>query len=235
MISEHLLLNSFVDVADPAGLDQPAFLRRMAHRCVQLLEVDAAMLLLTRDGPERPTAGTSRAARQLALIESEHGGPGSECSQIGAPVAYTDFGRPDARWERFTEAALQAGFAAAYALPMRFDSKTIGALTLLRMGPGGPPDRDLQVAQALADVAAASLAQRQVVDSQARLVDQLQTALSNRIVIEQAKGVLSERLGVDVAIAFEVLRLYARSHSQRLADVAAQVIAGEIALARPPK
>jgi ANTAR domain len=53
---------------------------------------------------------------------------------------------------------------------------------------------------------------------------QLQTALETRIVIEQAKGILAERLGVDVEEAFEVLRAAARSNSVKIHALAADVV-----------
>ena len=56
---------------------------------------------------------------------------------------------------------------------------------------------------------------------------QLQRALDSRIVIEQAKGVLAERLGVGVEDAFELLRTTARSNRLRLRDLAHEVIAAE--------
>lgn len=52
----------------------------------------------------------------------------------------------------------------------------------------------------------------------------LQRALDTRVVIEQAKGVLAERLGVDVHEAFQVLRMSARSNRMRLHDLAARVV-----------
>jgi AmiR/NasT family two-component response regulator len=56
-------------------------------------------------------------------------------------------------------------------------------------------------------------------------VDQLQTALDSRVVIEQAKGLLAERLGVGVDDAFEVLRSTARSRRVRLHELASQLLA----------
>jgi hypothetical protein len=55
-------------------------------------------------------------------------------------------------------------------------------------------------------------------------IAQLETALQSRIIIEQAKGVLSERLGIDVDQAFGILRHAARSHRMKLHDVAARVV-----------
>ena len=52
----------------------------------------------------------------------------------------------------------------------------------------------------------------------------LQRALDTRVVIEQAKGVLAERLGLDVHDAFDVLRTSARSNRMRLHDLATRVV-----------
>jgi hypothetical protein len=54
--------------------------------------------------------------------------------------------------------------------------------------------------------------------------EQLQLALTSRIVIEQAKGVLRERLGLSVETAFELMRLAARRSRQKLHDLAAEVV-----------
>ncbi len=58
------------------------------------------------------------------------------------------------------------------------------------------------------------------------LTEQLQTALNSRVLIEQAKGVLAERLRLDVDDAFAVLRSGARSHNRRLSDLAQAIVDG---------
>jgi ANTAR domain-containing protein len=59
----------------------------------------------------------------------------------------------------------------------------------------------------------------------ARRASQLQEALDSRIVIEQAKGVLAERYGIEIDAAFRILRRAARSNRIRIHDLAASVIA----------
>ncbi|MST34110.1 PAS domain S-box protein, partial [Acidimicrobiaceae bacterium USS-CC1] len=58
----------------------------------------------------------------------------------------------------------------------------------------------------------------------ARLSEQLQVALSSRVVIEQAKGFVAASRAVDLDEAFAVLRQYARSHNQTLHEVATAVV-----------
>jgi len=62
-----------------------------------------------------------------------------------------------------------------------------------------------------------------------RLAAQLQTALDRRMLIEQAKGILMAKEGIDAAVAFECLRTAARSTRRRVVDVAHDLIPG-----RPP-
>ena len=66
--------------------------------------------------------------------------------------------------------------------------------------------------------------------------EQLNHALNSRIVIEQAKGMVAERLGLNMEQAFSTLRNHARNHNLRLADVAQEIINGTLApsaLGRP--
>jgi AmiR/NasT family two-component response regulator len=61
--------------------------------------------------------------------------------------------------------------------------------------------------------------------------EQLQRALDSRVVIEQAKGVLAERLGLPPEDAFEILRRAARSTQTPIHDLAREVV---LASATPP-
>jgi transcriptional regulator with GAF, ATPase, and Fis domain len=138
------------------------------------------------------------------------------------------------RWSRFAAAAQRAGFAAVQALPMRLRDQVIGALNLFRASPGSFDAADVRIAQALADVATISLLHERGVRLSDTLNEQLQNALISRVIIEQAKGKLAERLGLDMDQAFVVLRDYARNNNRRLAEVAQAFVEGTEDLASRP-
>ena len=64
-------------------------------------------------------------------------------------------------------------------------------------------------------------------------VEQLESALERRALIERAKGIVMERHGVDERAAFDLLRDHARSQSRRVVDVAVAVADGHALL--PPR
>jgi GAF domain-containing protein len=167
--------------------------------------------------------------RVLELLELQVAeGPCLECLQSGAPVVDVELGRSSTRWPRFAADALSAGFRSTSALPMRLRGEAIGALNLFRREVAPLSHDDLAVAQAFADVATIAILQSRAASEASRLNENLTVALNSRIVIEQAKGMLAERTGVDMVEAFERLRRHARNHNLRLADLARSVIEGTV-------
>jgi transcriptional regulator with GAF, ATPase, and Fis domain len=225
-----LLSETFVELTDTmvAGFDVIDFLHVLTDRSVQLLDVSAAGLLLADPrGELRVVAASSEAARLLELFQLQNDqGPCLDCFRVGQPVAAGDLAAEAARWPRFAPAARKAGFAAVQALPMRLREQVIGALNLFRAGPGVFDPVDIRIGQALADVATISLLHERSMRHSDTLNEQLQTALNSRVVIEQAKGKLAERLGLDMGQAFSLLRDHARSRNLRLSDLARAFIDG---------
>jgi GAF domain-containing protein len=140
-----------------------------------------------------------------------------------------DLATPISRWPRFAAETLAAGFHSVQSLPMRLRGTVIGALNLFQVGTGGMPSADIEGAQALADVATIAILQHRAALEAQVLNQQLQHALKSRIVIEQAKGMVAERAGLNMELAFSAPRTYARNHNLRLVDVARAVIDGSLA------
>jgi transcriptional regulator with GAF, ATPase, and Fis domain len=225
-----LLSATFVELTDTmvADFDVIDFLHMLTDRSVQLLDVSAAGLLLADPrGELRVVAASSEAARLLELFQLQnHQGPCLDCFRGGQPVTVADLNAEAQRWPRFTAAAQRAGFAAVQALPMRLRDQVIGALNLFRATPGAFDPANVRVGQALADVATISLLHERSMRHSDTLNEQLQAALNSRVIIEQAKGKLAERLGIDMTQAFSILRSYARSRNLRLAELAQAFIDG---------
>src|SRR5579864_2346443 len=232
-----LLSETFVELTDTmvAGFDVIDFLHVLTDRSVQLLDVSAAGLLLADPrGELRVVAASSEAARLLELFQLQNDqGPCLDCFRAGQPVTAGDLAAEAERWPRFAPAARQAGFAAVQALPMRLREQVIGALNLFRAGPGAFDPVDIRIGQALADVATISLLHERSMRHSDTLNEQLQTALNSRVVIEQAKGKLAERLGLDMGQAFSLLRDHARSRNLRLSALAQAFIDGPETLTGP--
>jgi AmiR/NasT family two-component response regulator len=86
-------------------------------------------------------------------------------------------------------------------------------------------------AQAFADIATIAILQQRAARDAQRLSEQLSTALNSRIVVEQCKGMLAERAGIELDRAFATLRAFARNHNLLLADVARSFISGDVTTA----
>ena len=225
-----LLAETFVELTDTmvADFDVIDFLHILTDRSVQLLDVSAAGLLLADPrGELRVVAASSEAARVLELFQIQNDqGPCLDCFRTGQPVQAEDLTDAAPLWPRFTAAAQRAGFAAVQALPMRLREQVVGALNLFRSTPGAFSSADIRVGQALADVATIGLLHERSMRHSDTLNEQLQTALNSRVVIEQAKGKLAERLGVEMDQAFNLMRDYARNRNLRLSDLAQGFVNG---------
>jgi len=223
-----LLSDTFIDLADTmvADFDVIDFLHMLADRSTRLLPVAAAGVLLADPrGQLRVAAASSDAAGLIELFQIQNDqGPCLDCFRTGQRVTAADLAGPERRWPRFAAAATQAGFSAVHALPMRLRDQVIGALNLFCAQAGPLGQDDLRIGQALADVATIGLLQERNVRRVETLAEQLQAALNSRVVIEQAKGRLAERLDLDMDQAFALLRGHARNTNQRLTDVARHVI-----------
>jgi GAF domain-containing protein len=228
MPREAVLVRTFVELVDTLveDFDVVEVLTLLANRCVDVLNVGAAgLMLIAPEGNLRVMASSSEAMRVLELFELQsEEGPCLDCYRTGQPVVNQDLATINGRWPRFAAEALAAGFHSVHALPMRLRGSVIGALNLFQVEAGEMRQADINAAQALADVATISILQDRAAHEAQALTQQLRDALDSRVVIEQAKGVVAERRGVDMETAFTTLRNHARNHNLRLADVAQGIV-----------
>ncbi len=229
MDREQRLAETFVELADTLvdDFDVIDFLQVLASRCVELLDVAAVGIMLADQGGSLVTvAASDERARLLELFEIQNDeGPCRDCYRLGAAVVNVDLDGARERWPRFAPQAIAGGFRSANALPLRLRSQVVGSLNLFDAGTG-LGDAELRMAQALADAATIGILQQRTIRRGEVVAGQLQQAVTSRVVIEQAKGVLAERLQVSPDEAFEVLRSAARSRNRLLSDLARDVASG---------
>lgn len=232
MTREADLVRSLVEMADTLvdDYDLVDLLTGLAGRCFNLLGVSAAGVMLTSpSGRLGLVASSSEAMRLLELFELQaQEGPCLEAFSTGERVEHEILDPNSGRWPSFTAAALQAGFRSASAIPLRWRDVILGALNLLSTTPDPLPEADSVVVRAFADLAAVSIVHHRASTEAKRLNEQLSAALTSRVIIEQAKGVLSERAGIELTEAFSRMRTYARHHNLRLTDVAESAVAGTL-------
>ncbi|KUO16977.1 GAF and ANTAR domain-containing protein [Streptomyces dysideae] len=233
MARERRLAQIFVEVADSLveDFDVIDLLHRLSARCVELLDVSAAGILLADAHDElQIIAASDEHTRLLELFALQHDqGPCVECYRTGAARTNIDLRRAEVTtgWPRFAAQARETGYLATHAIPLRLRSRVVGALNLFQTTSHRLGDDDIALAQALADVATIAILQQRTLEQSHVENSQLEYALTSRILIEQVKGVLAERWNTSVDDAFAAFRSYARARHLRLSELATRIIAGD--------
>jgi GAF domain-containing protein len=227
-----LVAQRFVALADTLvdDFDVVELLDRLVTDCVDLIDVSAAGILLQNNNRVlEVVASSDEASRLMEVFQLEsHSGPCVEAVRTGQPVTITNRAELARRWPAFASAVGEVGYSAVYALPLRLRRDTIGALNIFLTSPEPLSEDDVRLAQAFADVATIGILQQRTVTRASLLAEQLQLALNTRISVEQAKGVLAEYGGVEMGVAFEALRTFARARRTKLGTVAHQLVSREI-------
>lgn len=227
--AEAALVRALVALADrvSAEFDEVEHLRRLSDYSSRLMAATATGVML-RDagGGMQAVVSSARQAEPLGLVEARGAqGPGGEACRDGAPVQAS---AADAlrRWPQLAEIAFRQGYRTLAAIPLVSRKNTFGALTLFRATEEPFTAGQLFIGQALTDVAATNLRQERELHELRTQSARLQHALNSRVRIEQAKGVVAVQASVSVNEAFELIRHYARSTNQKLADVTEDLTTG---------
>jgi GAF domain-containing protein len=227
MAREIMLARAFVRLADTlvSDFDIVEFLHGLSTDSVEILGAAAAGVMLTDGrGGLRLVASSEERMRLLELFELQ--GAEGPCLDAFSSGQSLQASAADSRirWPVFAAHAAEVGFQRMCAVPLRVRTDTIGALNVFRGSDEPFSEDEMAIAQAMGEVAGIALIQERALREQSLLTGQLQAALNSRVIIEQAKGMLSEYLNVTVSDAFELLRKYAREHNRKLSEVASDVV-----------
>jgi GAF domain-containing protein len=204
-------------VAAPRSVDEVLF--DVTATAKELLSgVDTAgVLLITKGGKFESLAGTSELPHQLDELQMKYNeGPCVEAA-VDELIVRTDDFRTEQRWPRYSAAAAEIGVLSGLSFKLFTADRTAGALNLFGFKPNAFDAEDETIGAVLAAHAAAAILA-------SRHGEQLESALSTRDRIGQAKGIIMERYGVDDVRAFEMLRQLSQDSNTKLVDIAQRVI-----------
>lgn len=230
---EQSLVETLVSLADTLVRDFELvdLFFHLVERAPLTIDADeAGLLLLDESGDLQLMAFSSERVRLVELFQLRRGeGPCWDAYASGKQVAFSlDDPETRQRWPDFVDETRDLGFETVTAVPMKLRDRVIGGLDLFSQEKRPLHDRDVMAARALADIATIAILQHRAAQDSELLVEQLQTALSSRVKIEQAKGVIAQKLGVGMDEAFARLRLSARNSNRSLVRSAEAIVGGEL-------
>ncbi|HEX2213969.1 MAG TPA: GAF and ANTAR domain-containing protein [Mycobacterium sp.] len=177
----------------------------------------AGVLLLARGGKFESLAGITDLPHKLDELQMTFNEGPCVQAAVGDLIVRTDDFRKEDRWPKYSAACVELGVLSGVSFKLYTSSRTAGALNLFAFKPNAFSSTDETIGVVLAaHAAAALLASRQS--------EQLESAISTRDRIGQAKGIIMERYGVDEIRAFEMLKQLSQDSNTKLTDVAQRVI-----------
>ena len=210
IVRDHELADLFADVV---------------RDCASLLPADAAAILVDngRHGLELLSATSHRTAELEVYQAQRSNGPCVDVLATGEAISATGTAEIVDRWPDVGQLVVASGFRAVHAFPMTWHGQTVGGLNVFSERPEPLSEASQALAQHFADAATLALLQPRGLDDD-ELAERVAAALEGRAVIEQAKGVLAQRLGLDMAAAYDNLVDRALHDAASLSATARQVI-----------
>jgi hypothetical protein len=218
--SEKRAVTAFLAAAGAlvGGADLDEVLRPVLRCCVELLTVAAAGVVLVR--PPTLLASTPDQPELAELLRLYHDGPGRTAQPEPRRLDLTA-----GDWPELAANAGPLGVTTVHTFPLRMREDVLGALVLL--GSGLPKGVD-GIAKGLADLAAVAILHEHAARHREEFVTQLEFALTNQAIIEQAKGTLAERHHTSGADAFALMALHARRRNRPVLEIARGVLDGSV-------
>jgi GAF domain-containing protein len=208
-------------------LSMEGLLQTVAELVTSVLPDDpeASVTLLVKGQPST-VASTGRFAVALDETQYERGhGPCLHAAGTGAVTEIADT-RTDRRWPDYGRRAAAQGNFSSLSIPLVIDEdeRVFGALNLYARKPEAFDEDSRSAALAFGPYAAVAAGNVHAFQNARTMADQLQAALENRAVIEQAKGVLIERYKVTPDQAFRLLAVASMKANRKLRQVADDLV-----------
>ena len=196
---------------------EPALQAIVSTAVTTLNPAQHAGLITVSRGALVPQAATGRPPELLDQLQQKlNGGPCIDAAQQQTPIYIADM-RHESRWPKFAAEAESVGVCSMLCVPLRVHEQCLGTLSLYSELATAFTDHDERVTTLFATLAAVALAE-------AQRTDQLQTALANRDIIGQAKGILIERRRITADAAFGSLSQASQDVNMKLTAVARHLV-----------
>lgn len=215
---------------DPSPMHR---LEAICHACLDLLPVDGAGVMLMAQRTHQGTLyATDNRIQQLEELQNSAAeGPCIDSYNFGRPVLEPDLSTTGrGRWPLLSAAALKVGIQALFSFPLQLDDTSVGALDLYRQRVGDLDAEQVADARLLAAMATREVLALQAIASPGSLPDQIADLSGDRIVVEQATGMVAAQTRGDIAGAGRLLRRVAAEQERALAEVARDIVARTLRL-----
>lgn len=201
-------------------------LTHLVDDCARAVSADAVGLVVSTGAEDLELlAATSHRTAELEIFQVEQtDGPCIDCIRTGQLTSATGREELRSRWPTVGCAIVDAGFLTAHAQPLRWRGQVLGGLNIFRSHPTPLSQHDAEWAVAFADMATLALVQVPSLGL-AEVYERAAEVLRERVVIEQAKGVLAHTEGVDMATAYRRVVDRAAADGRSVTEVAEQVVA----------
>ena len=197
----------------------------LTERVAEVIPVPAAGVSLLQGGQLQHAVSLNELANVIEVAQEQtQQGPCVDACRTNETVTVADVRVEPDRWPGVSSAAASVGLVAMAGIPFSTGHTTLGALNLYDVEPRQWSEADLARARVLADMATGYVVNASQLQKERRTNEQLQQAVENRLVIEQAKGILAAHHGISVNQAFERLRAHARNHNATIRAVADAIV-----------
>jgi transcriptional regulator with GAF, ATPase, and Fis domain len=211
--------------ADLTAGEVEASLRAVVTATCTIFGADGAGVMLLDDEQSLHYVGATggRAAALEAAQEETGEGPCVDSLMHGTTV-HTDDLLNDARWPQLRSQIGELGIRAVLGVPLHVGLSPVGSLNVYRHQACEWRSGDVQAIEAHGKVVEEVLGTALLAQRHSTIVDQLTSALRNRIPIERAIGVVMAQSGLDAVKAFNELRAEARARRIKVAALAEEVL-----------